>query len=199
MRQTPRRKAAPVRLWRWRSNPLRRRSDRVEAWIVLAGWVLAVLCGAVAALAAATAVDGSLSAQRAQTRAVPAVLTERAPRTPQVTTDGSGGDTVWATVRWTAPDGSPHTGRTEVEPEAAAGTRVTVWTDRAGRLAAAPLSPTESRFQAVGTGVLAGAGAGAAVWVCGRLARLRLDRRRLQRWDAEWARVGPQWRKRMTG
>ncbi|MFE0477321.1 hypothetical protein ACFW2V_37570 [Streptomyces sp. NPDC058947] len=199
MRQTPRRKAAPVRLWRWRSNPLRRRSDRVEAWIVLAGWVLAVLCGAVAALAAATAVDGSLSAQRAQTRAVPAVLTERAPRTPQVTTDGSGGDTVWATVRWTAPDGSPHTGRTEVEPDAAAGTRVTVWTDRAGRLAAAPLSPTESRFQAVGTGVLAGAGAGAAVWACGRLARLRLDRRRLQRWDAEWARVGPQWRKRMTG
>ncbi|MGV9498058.1 Rv1733c family protein [Streptomyces sp. NPDC003642] len=199
MRQTPRRKAAPVRLWRWRSNPLRRRSDRVEAWIVLAGWVLAVLCGAVAALAAATAVDGSLSAQRAQTRAVPAVLTERAPRTPQVTTDGSGGDTVWATVRWTAPDGSPHTGRTEVEPDAAAGTRVTVWTDRAGRLAAAPLSPTESRFQAVGTGVLAGAGAGAVVWACGRLARLRLDRRRLQRWDAEWARVGPQWRKRMTG
>ncbi|GAA2514844.1 hypothetical protein GCM10010423_02420 [Streptomyces levis] len=188
-----------MRLWRWRSNPLRRRSDRVEAWIVLAGWVLAVLCGAVAALAAATAVDGSLSAQRAQTRAVPAVLTERAPRTPQVTTDGSGGDTVWATVRWTAPDGSPHTGRTEVEPDAAAGTRVTVWTDRAGRLAAAPLSPTESRFQAVGTGVLAGAGAGAAVWACGRLARLRLDRRRLQRWDAEWARVGPQWRKRMTG
>ncbi|MEU3852861.1 hypothetical protein [Streptomyces sp. NPDC029554] len=199
MTQRPRRNAAPVRLWRWRSNPLRRRSDRVEAWILLACWVLAVLCGAVAALAAATAVDGALSAQRAQTRAVPAVLTERAPRTPPVTTDGSGGDTVWATVRWTAPDGSPHTGRTEVEPDAAAGTRVTVWTDRAGELAEAPLGPTESMFQAVGTGVLAGAGAAAAVWACGRLARLRLDRRRLERWDGEWARVGPQWRRRMTG
>ncbi|MBR8639043.1 hypothetical protein KEF29_06170 [Streptomyces tuirus] len=196
---TRRRDATRVRLWRWRRNPLRRRSDRVEAWIVLLTCVLAVLGGAVAGLVAAGAADGALAAQRARAQAVPAVLTERAPKSPQATTDGSGSDTVWATVRWTTPGGSTQTGRTEVEPAAEAGTRVTVWTDRSGELVDAPLSPTESMFQAAVTGLLAGAGAGGAVWAAGRLARVRLDRRRLAEWDREWERVGPQWRKRMTG
>lgn len=192
-------KAARVRLWRWRSNPLRRRSDRVEAWIVLLTCVLAVLGGAIAGLLASGAADRALAAHRAKAHAVSAVLTERAPKSQQATTDGSGSDTVWATVRWTDPGGSTHTGRTEVEPAAAAGTRVTVWTDRTGELVDAPLTPTESMIQAAATGVLAGAGTGVAVWTVGRLARVRLDRRRLAEWDAEWERVGPQWRKRMTG
>ncbi|WP_190197572.1 Rv1733c family protein [Streptomyces djakartensis] len=188
-----------VRLWRWRSNPLRRRSDRVEAWIVLLTWVLVVLGGAIAGLVAAGAADRALAAQRAKAHAVSAVLTERAPKSSQATTDGSRSDTVLARVRWTAPGGSTHTGRTEAEPGAAAGTRVTVWTDRTGELVDAPLNPAEATIQAAATGVLAGTGTGAAVWTVGRLARVRLDRRRLAEWDMEWERVGPQWRKRMTG
>ncbi|MFE7896898.1 hypothetical protein ACFU3E_05005 [Streptomyces sp. NPDC057424] len=193
------RNATGVRLWRWRSNPLRRRSDRAEALIVLVAWILAALGGVITGLAAAGAVDRSLARERAESQAVQAVLTEQAPKAPQVTKEGSGGDTVRATVRWTDPDGSRHTGRAEVEPAAAAGTRTTVWTDRTGELVDAPLAPAEAMVQASGTGVLAGAGAGTAVWVCGRLVRMRLDRRRLAEWDAEWERVGPQWRKRMTG
>ncbi|MEU1850651.1 hypothetical protein ABZ499_15595 [Streptomyces sp. NPDC019990] len=192
-------KPRTLRLWRWRSNPLRRRSDRVEAWIVLLTWVLAVLGGTIAGLVAGGAADRALAAQRAKAHPVSAVLTERAPKSPQATTDGSGGDTVWAPVRWTGPGGSTHTARVEVEPAAAAGTRVTVWADRTGRLVTAPLNPTEATIQAAATGVLAGVGSGAAVWTVGRLARVRLDRRRLAEWDAEWERVGPQWRKRMTG
>ncbi|MET9762440.1 hypothetical protein ABZ016_25875 [Streptomyces sp. NPDC006372] len=199
MTETRRRNSNTVRLWRWRKNPLRRRSDRIEAWIVLVARVLAVLGGVLVGLAAAGATDGALAAQRAEAHAVPAVLTQQAPKTPQVSTDGSDGDTVWATVRWTGPEGGAHTGRTEVEPAAAAGTRVTVWTDRTGALVDAPLSPTESMFQAAATGLLAGSGTAVAVWAGGRLARARLDRRRLAAWDAEWERVGPQWRKRMTG
>ncbi|WP_267883703.1 hypothetical protein [Streptomyces sp. NRRL S-646] len=42
-------------------------------------------------------------------------------------------------------------------------------------------------------------GAGAVVLVGGQLVRGRLDRRRLAEWDAQWAQVGPQWRKRMPG
>lgn len=166
---------------------------------MLVAWVLAALGGVIVGLLAAGAADRTLAEQRAESQVVQAVLTERAPSAPQVTTEGSGGDTVWAMVRWTAQDGSRHTGRTEVEPSAAAGTGVTVWTNRSGELVDAPLSPTESMFQAAGTGVLAGAGTAATVWVCGRLVRMRLDRRRLADWEAEWARVGPQWRKRMTG
>ncbi|MGN5377661.1 hypothetical protein ACQ4WX_07880 [Streptomyces lasalocidi] len=48
MARTPPTTVTPVRLWRWRSNPLRRHSDVIEAWIILATWVFALLCGAVA-------------------------------------------------------------------------------------------------------------------------------------------------------
>ena len=49
-----------VRMWRWRRSPLRRRCDLVEAWVVLAGWVIALVCGVVAGLAAVGAVLGIL-------------------------------------------------------------------------------------------------------------------------------------------
>ncbi|WP_159053394.1 hypothetical protein [Streptomyces regalis] len=42
-------------------------------------------------------------------------------------------------------------------------------------------------------------GAAGAVLLCGRVVRAGLDRRRMGEWDADWARVGPRWRKRMTG
>lgn len=38
-----------VWLWRWRRNPLRRRSDALEAWIMLTAWAFTVLGGAVTA------------------------------------------------------------------------------------------------------------------------------------------------------
>jgi hypothetical protein len=37
------------------------------------------------------------------------------------------------------------------------------------------------------------AGVGGAVLLVGRGMSWRLERRRLDQWDAEWARVGPQW------
>ena len=36
---------------------------------------------------------------------------------------------MWAEVRWTATDGSAHTGQTRVAPASTVGTPVTVWTD----------------------------------------------------------------------
>lgn len=39
-----------VRLWRWRRNPLRLRSDLVEAWIMLVTWVFALVGGLLAGL-----------------------------------------------------------------------------------------------------------------------------------------------------
>ncbi|CAL9661514.1 hypothetical protein SUDANB105_07034 [Streptomyces sp. enrichment culture] len=198
---TPRPGGKPVGgwLWRWRNNPLRRLSDRVEAWLVLGVWLAAVLGGAVAGLVAADSVGHALDARRAQTRPVPAVLTEDAPRTVPVTEDGSGGDTVWARVRWTSPDGATHTGRAQVAPAAEAGTRVTVWAGPSGGTGARPPTLTESAVQAAVIGTLAGLGTAATAWLGGRLARAQLDRRRLAQWEAEWRQVGPRWRKRMTG
>ncbi|GAA3771418.1 hypothetical protein GCM10022403_003420 [Streptomyces coacervatus] len=186
-----------VRWWRWRHNPLRRHSDSVEAWIVLATWIVALVGGLLAGLAADGAMQDSLAARRAAVHSVPAQLTENADRTATVSTD-SGGDTVWAKVRWTAA-GSTHTGLARVDPSSTAGTPVTVWIDSRGELATRPPTETEARLQSALTGVLVSAAAGAAALGCGRLTRIRLDRRRMRAWEAEWERVGPQWRKKMSG
>jgi hypothetical protein len=192
-------KPAKARFWRWRRNPLRRRSDTVEAWIVLAAWILALLGGLLAGQAGAVAMDDAFASRRAQVRPVPAVLTEDAAEESQSVTSGTSSDTVWVKVRWTADDGSTHTGRAKAGTGTAAGARVTVWTDRAGVLVAQPPTVTEARLQSALAGVLIAFGVGGTVLLCGRLVRRGLDRRRLAQWDAEWERVGPQWRKRMLG
>src|SRR5262245_57041990 len=50
-----------VWLWRWRRNPLRRRSDALEAWIVLAVWSVTVIGGVLAGLAAAHSVERGMN------------------------------------------------------------------------------------------------------------------------------------------
>lgn len=106
---------------------------------------------------------------------------------------------MWAKARWTAPDGSARTGVVRADPGSPEGASVTVWTDRTGRLVSKPPTAVEAQLQSTAAGVLVAVGTGGATVGCGWLARARLDRRRMRDWEAEWARVGPQWRKRMTG
>lgn len=186
-----------VRFWRWRNNPLRRHSDVVEAWIVLATWIIALVGGLLVGEMADAAMQDSLAARRAAVHAVSAELTRNADRAATVSTDG--GDTVWGQVRWTAADGSTHTGLTRVDPNSTAGIAVTVWIDSRGELATRPPTQGEARVQSALTGALAAAVAGGVALGGGRLTRHRLDRRRMRAWEAEWERVGPQWRKKMTG
>jgi hypothetical protein len=84
-----------VRLWRWRQNSLRRRSDVVEAWVIVVGWVFALVCGLLAGLMAADAVERDAERQREERRQVSAVPIEDAQdRMPQrAATDYR----VWAT------------------------------------------------------------------------------------------------------
>lgn len=186
-----RRRGGSVRLWRLRSNPLRRRCDVVEAWVVLAAWVIALVGGVLAGAATACHVERGLDAQRAQRHAVAAVLTTRAPTStsPLATDNGR----VWASVRWTAPDGSTHVGRAPAVPGARAGTQVMLWTDKQGRPTTPPLSPGGAAFQASWTGALAGLTAAGAVLGCARVVRFQLERRRLDEWAAEWERVSARW------
>lgn len=174
-------------MWRWRRNPLRRRSDVIDAWIVLAAWVIALAAGLLAGLATGSAVDHGLDRQRAERQPVSAVLNEKAPgRTSAAAVDDSH---VWANARWTAPDGTEHTGRTKVHPGTKTGTQVTVWIDRQGRLTSKPLSPGEASFQAAWTGVLVAMGTAVAVIGSAQIPRALLERRQLEQWDEEWARV----------
>lgn len=74
-------------------------------------------------------------------------------------------------------------------PGTRAGTRVTVWTDRRGGLASAPLSPADAAFRAVMMGGIVAVGAGATMWGSGRIVRVCLARQRLRQWDEEWERA----------
>lgn len=170
MTRTPATTVRPVRLWRWRRNPLRRHSDVVEAWIVLATWVLVLVFGVVAGLLAAQASAASYAARLAQVHPVTAVLTDPAAATPAASTGYDDGR-VWAPVRWTDADGSVHTDRAKVASGAPAGSSVTVWTNHADHVVAPPVTGASADLQAALTGVLVGPSAGAALWCAGWLVR----------------------------
>ncbi|MFF8731909.1 hypothetical protein ACF073_36345 [Streptomyces sp. NPDC015171] len=192
MARTPPVTVTRVRLWRWRRNPLRRHSDAVEAWIVLACWALAVIIGGFAGLAAAHTSQSAFAERLVHVHAVSAVLTDDAARTPAA--GGSYDDgRVWASVHWTDADGSAHTDRAKVLPGAPAGTRVTVWTNQADRIVPAPVTGTGADLQSALTGALVAPVAGALVWGAGWLVRGRLIRRRMAEWDEEWRQIGPRW------
>ncbi|MFF9020168.1 Rv1733c family protein [Streptomyces eurythermus] len=183
-----------VWLWRWRRNPLRRRADVVEAWVVLGAFLLTVLAGVLAGLAAVGAVEHGLARERSLRRPTVARVVTPLPAKSAAREDRApAGERVWTDVRWTAVDGSSHTGRIRVRSGSAPGTPVTVWTDPRGRLVDRPTSASEAALRATLIGLLVGVSAAAVPCVAGLAVRGRLERRRMREWDTEWARLGPQW------
>ncbi|QOV33744.1 hypothetical protein IM697_26530 [Streptomyces ferrugineus] len=180
---------AKRRLWRWHSNPLRRRDDIVEAWIVLAVWAVILVGGAVVGLVTAQAAAEAFTRQRAERRPVPAVLLADVP----ASASASGGTLALARISWTTPDGTTHTDRTLVDTGQKAGAEVTVWLDGRGALVTEPPSTTETAIEAGVLGVAAAVGLAGAAVGAGALARWRLDRRRIDQWGREWDLVGPLW------
>ena len=184
-------------LWRWRRNPLRRRTDLLQAWIAL-GLLLAVL---VAAPAAMFSVGDSAyghyrdtAEQQARTRDhVPAVLVHDAPRHPEPGSDEAKKTRYPVEVRFTRPDGNTRTATTDVEPGLPAGSTVLVWVDADGGVTEPPLTTEEIRSRTMRWAVLAFltvALAGAAVY---GITALALHRRNLAEWDTAWARTAPRW------
>ncbi len=184
-------------LWRWRSNPLRRRGDLVEAWIVLAVWTVVVLGGTLVGTVTARAADESFAELRAERHPERAVLVEST-RRAVAATEGVRDDRVRATVRWTASDGVTHTGRALVDSGREVGSKVTIWFDDGGRLVPPPPTAAQSSAQAVMLGLSAAVALSGLVYGAGRVARWRLDRRRVDEWGNEWDRVEPQWRRETT-
>lgn len=180
-----------VWLWRWRRNPLRRGSDVVEAWVVLAAWVLALVGGVLVGLVAQGAVERDLDRQRVERRTVTAVLVENAQDKPSAAAVDD--DRVWVKARWTGTDGSRHTGLIKVQPGAKARTPVEVWTDERGAVVSKPVTHGEARLQAVLSGVLCAVVTGGAVAGGAHAVRAGLDRWRREQWAAEWARVDTRW------
>ena len=174
-------------------NPLRRRTDRLQACI-MAGLLAAFLTGApLIALAAGGWVHtAGLREQREQRswHQVPVVLLQTAPR-HDAFWHWSPGEPVQAW--WTPPGGRRHTGTVPAPPGARAGSTVHVWADRSGPVAGTPLTGDEITARAITAATLAVACLAIVMAAVGRVARGLLDRRRLAAWEADWTSTGPHW------
>ena len=174
-------------LWRWRANPLRRRDDVLEAWLVLAVWALIAVGGTLAGVFTARAAADDFAQQRAERTPVQAVLLTDSSRA------ASKGYQALVKVRWTQADGSTRTDKTLVDGGRKAGSTTVIWTDPQGNLSTRPPSGTDAAVEA---GCL---GAGSALAVTGLAfggygaARWWLDRRHIDEWGREWDLVGPRW------
>ncbi|MFF1838775.1 hypothetical protein ACFVXE_31970 [Streptomyces sp. NPDC058231] len=195
-------------VWRWRHNPLRRATDRREAWVTLVALLLMVLAAPALGWLCGSLTDGvlqeSVRSQQEQRRATTAVVVRRSAGAarlvgdPEVSSERTPQTSVVA--RWKAPDGTPRSGRVStpsriVDP----GSRVRIWTDRQGRPALRPMDAPTARTHAV----LAGVGVallGAALVEGGRrLIVWRMVHRRYERLDRAWAEAGPDWGRTGTG
>jgi hypothetical protein len=182
-----------------RRNPLRRRSDRIQAWSAFLTIMALMLATPWSAWHAArmTYRDEMRAAQwdRQHRFEVPAVVLED----PSTAVGGVGSvatnQPVTMRVSWTGPDGATRFGLILVEPTWRSGDDLLIWIDDRGALA----SPPPRRRPAIEAGLIAflvtigflvGLGGlhRAVVW--------RLDRRRMRDWQAEWLITEPLWRHR---
>ncbi|MFE9336781.1 hypothetical protein [Streptomyces sp. NPDC007063] len=187
-------------LWRWRRNPLCRRTDRREAWLTLCAVLLIALAAPLAGWAAAETAHAALlrtaHEQQHQRSRIPATVqhvTVLPPLDSETETGAGAQNRHRITARWEGPDGAPHTGvvvlRHRVEP----GARFPVWTDAHGHLTSRPMSARRARSYSLLAGLAIGALTAGGLEVARRVTVRLLLRRRYARWDEEWVRIGPDW------
>jgi hypothetical protein len=184
-----------VRFWRWRRNPLKRGSDRAEAVVVLIAAVLLLIGAPLVGIATGVRLADSATRPGADWHQVPAVLVHRSPPAPAVFGVDNGHQRVRAEVRWSAANGTPHTGQALVRPDQPAGARTEVWLDGRGVLRESPPDPVRAEVRAVIYGTAAAGGAAAVVGCGWLITRVCLDRHRATLLDREWALIGPVWRR----
>ncbi|MFJ8193959.1 hypothetical protein ACIQ8D_30005 [Streptomyces sp. NPDC096094] len=185
-----------VRGWRLRRNPLRRRSDVVEAWTALVVAVLLIVGAPLLGSATAWWAHGQAQAvaaeQRAERHRVSAEVVGRTPDTlPSVQADGQ--HSYRATVRWSTPDGAERSTTTRVPTGARHGDAVDVWLDSRGRSVPPPTDGSAVWQHTVTIGVCTTAGAALTVLLAHCAVRRVALRRRLAEWDRDWALTEPQW------
>ncbi|MFL1897825.1 hypothetical protein ACJWDR_01850 [Streptomyces tauricus] len=178
-----------LRFWRWRRNPLRRRSDVAEAWTVLVTGVLLAVGAPAVGVAVGMDTEAASARQGQDWHRTDAVVVKDAPRSGYL-------DRARTDVRWTAADGTSRKGRALVQVDSRAGSRTTIWLDDEGTLRDPP--PTKGQTTAEGALLGAVSTIVTATFVAagGWIVRGRLDRHREAQWDREWASVGPRWGRR---
>jgi hypothetical protein len=181
------------------ANPLRRASDRVEAWIRLGLITVFLVAGPLAAIAVGHwASDSGIREARAQAAAdyqVRAVLMGPTSATPSYPAAGNSA-AAWVRARWTAHDGTSRQGEVWAPAGSHAGSVVTVWTDASGLLVDPPMGREQILSRVIS--FVAVTPVALAVLLLNLLWATRhvLDRRRLAAWEKDWTAVEPQWTRR---
>jgi hypothetical protein len=175
-------------------NPLRRKSDRVETYILAGSAVAAIAVAPFAAQLASqashTAAQHAEQAQLASRHQVTALTLQAAAGS---TTGYSLQSEFPVQARWITVTGQVRTGQVMVPPGTAEGSMVPVWTNAAGQATDPPLEPGQVAGQAdlAAIGAIAGL---AILFTCeAAIVRHALNRRRLAAWDADWAVTAPMW------
>ncbi|MGW2177672.1 Rv1733c family protein [Streptomyces sp. NPDC001732] len=195
-------------VWRWRRNPLRRATDRCEAWVALVALLLVVvaapalgwICGALTD----EALQRTVREQRARLRATTAVVVRLAPGASLLVTDPEvateQGSRIPVVARWKAPDGTARRGTVTASSRSVRpGSKVEIWIGPDGRAAQRPMDAPTARTHAVLAGIGAALLAAGLVEGGRRLAVGGMTRRRYARIDRAWAEVGPDWGRTGTG
>ncbi|CAM5253194.1 hypothetical protein STENM223S_10140 [Streptomyces tendae] len=177
-------------------NPLRRRSDVVEAWttvlFTLLLFVGAPLLGAATAWWGYGQAQAVVAEQRAERRHVRAEVVERVSET--LPTGELGGQHSYrATVHWKAPDGTRESTTARVPSGARDGDTVDVWLDSRGRSVPPPSDGAEIWQHSATVGSFTALGTGLTVFLAHRAVRGVALRRRMAEWDRDWALTEPQW------
>ncbi|WP_282083742.1 Rv1733c family protein [Streptomyces tendae] len=185
-----------VRGWRWRRNPLRRRSDVVEAWttvvVALLLFVAAPVLGAATAWWGYGQAQAIVAEQRAERHHVRATVEDRSPG--GLSTGQLGGQHSYrATVHWKAADGTEKSTTAQVPAGARHGDSVDVWLDSRGRSVPPPSDGAEIWQHSATVGSFTTIGTVGTVLLAHRAVRAVALRRRMAEWDRDWALTEPQW------
>ncbi len=175
-------------------NPLRRRSDLIQAWLAPAALAAFLVLGTLATGAASMWIHADNAAvQQAQRswRPVPAVLLRSTPG-PMFTAGGANSWTTWAPARWAA-SGRRHTGWVPAAAGTRAGRPVVVWLDRSGNVQVPALTPGQVADRVAVAALIALTVLAVALGSLARLGRWLLDRRCLAAWETAWLATAPRW------
>jgi hypothetical protein len=172
-------------------NPVARTGDRVEALLLLlavAGALLAIPFAA--AFGSETyAAQTARASQESATRHPATAVSLAAASSQPYSTDGAGAPAAQTTVpaAWFDARGTRHTGDVLTDPGSPAGTRVAVWLDQHGELAAEPLSASTSVADGVFAAILLWVAITGALAALYGTARFVLTRFHAAAWDRAWS------------